>query len=280
MKTLHVSLALALGLVANQASGQTFTDNSGSSSVNYFSASKSDADGGSAGSTTYRVAAEIGQLDPAVRTSSTYRLAGGLGATLGVRTTGPWVTSAVPRFHTPRSTNLVWLSGQRLASSGAGTSVTVGGKPAAIVAQSPTDVAIRMPNLPDPGYHEVKISNRLGTTHLERGVGVLPMMFTEGAAASNAPFTLVFKGTKGDSIIWALGFGPGPKLPLGGFLHGLTLNTSFFRVLPTLGIPDNSGELRLPIPPVPFVFTIYAQGLFLTANPGYSPGSFSNMLSF
>ena len=52
------------------------------------------------------------------------------------------------------------------------------------------------------------------------------------------------------------------------------------RILPTMVIPNNSGELRLPIPPVPFVFTIYAQGLFLTANPGYSPGSFSNMISF
>ena len=37
---------------------------------------------------------------------------------------------------------------------------------------------------------------------------------------------------------------------------------------------------RFPVPPVPFVFKIYSQGLFVSTNPGYSPGSFSNMVSF
>ena len=277
MKTLYISLALVAGLGSNLAA-QIHTDNSGSSSVSYFSESKSDADGGQAQSTTYRVTAAIGQIDPGVRTSATYRLDGGFAGTLGVTATGPWLTSAAPHFVTPRTTNLVWLSGTRL-NVGV-TTVTVSTKPATVVAKSATDMAIRMPALPTPGWHEIKLTNSSGTTSLERGIGVLPMMFTEGAAASNSPFDLVFKGSKGDSVVWALGFGPGPVIPLGNYLHGLTINTSFVRILPTLAITANSGEFRLPVPPVPFVFTIYSQGLFLSANPGYSPGSFSNMVSF
>jgi len=277
MKTLYMSLAALAGMGGDLVA-QTFTDNSGSSSITYFSESKSDADGGLAQSFTYRLAAAIGQIDPGVRTSTTYRFEGGFTATIPVVTKGPWVTTAFPGFVTPLTTNIVWLSGTRL---NVGTTiVTVSGKPATVVAVSATDVAIQMPTLPTPGWHEVKLTTANGSTSLERGIGVLPIMFADGAAASNKRFDLVFKGTKGDVIIWALGFTPSPPIQLGPFLHGLTIAGGFIRVLPSLAITEDSGELRLPVPPVPFITTVHSQGLFLTSNPGYSPGSFSNRVSF
>jgi hypothetical protein len=81
-------------------------------------------------------------------------------------------------------------------------------------------------------------------------------------------------------IVWALGFAPGPKFKLDNFLYGLTINPSPIRLLPGFAITDSSGEFRLAIPPVPFCVTLYTQALFLSKNPGYSPGSFSNRVSF
>lgn len=277
MKTLYMPLALLAGLASGVAA-QTVSDNSGSSSVTYFSEAKSDADGGTSGSNTYQVTAAIGQIDPSVRTSATYRLDGGFTASLGVTTNGPWVTSAGPQYVTPRTSNIVWITGSRLNFGPA--AVTVSGVPATVIATSATDIAVRMPPLPSPGWHEIKLTNNGGTTSLERGIGVLPMMYTTSAAVPNKAFDLIFKGTQGDSVVWALGFNPGPVVPLLNFLHGLTISTSFVRILPTLRITDSSGELRMKFPAVPFLVTVYTQGLFLSSNPGYSPGSFSNMVKF
>lgn len=277
MKTLYIPLAALVGL-GGALSAQTITDSSGSSSVNYFSESKGQADGGSSSSTTFALTATVGQHEPGKRNSATYYLSGGFIGTLDAVSAGAWITSASPTFHTPRSTNLIWLTGTRL---NVGTpAVTISGKPASVIASSPTDVAVRLPMLPDPGWHSIALTNSLGTTSIERGVGVLPMLYTDGAAASNVSFDLVFKGTKNDFVIWALGFNSGPKIPIAPYLHGLTLNASFVKILPSFQITDASGEFRLPIPPVPFVFTIYCQSLFITTNPGYSPGSFSNRVSF
>jgi hypothetical protein len=274
---LQAAAVLGLGL-ATGLPAQTFTDSSGSSSVTYFTESRSDSDGGTATSATYALTATIGQADPSNASSATYLLAGGFPGTLDATSTEPWLTAAQPQFVMPRSTDLVWLSGARL-DLGTPT-VDLSGRAATLVAQSGSDVAVRLPSLPAPGFHEIALHNAAGTTSLERGIGVLPMLFTEGAAASDTSFDLVFKGTKGDMIIWAVSRGPGQLFGFSPYLHGLTIDLTVFRVLDSLLITKDSGELRFSVPPVPFQFPAYFQALFLTSNPGYAPGSFSNVLSF
>jgi IPT/TIG domain len=273
-----VSLACVIALVVNGLEAQ-ISDSSASGGLTYFSTTHSNAAGAKTGSATYALRGSIGDQAPAAANSTTYAVAGGFLATLEAASAGPWLTSASARIVGPRSTDLVWLRGARLNLGGAPT-VTVSGRAATVVAKSNTDVAIRLPSLPTPGWHEVELKNSGGTTSLERGLGVLPILYTEGAPASNAPFDLIFKGTRGDVVAWALGVSPGPVIPVANFLHGLTINTSFVRVLPTIRISDPSGEFRMSIPPVPFRVAIYIQAMFVTSNRDYTPGSFSNMLRF
>ncbi len=275
----HSLTPFAVVLVLAGLSGQSVTDNSGSGSVNYFSESRAIVDGESSGSTTYALISTIGGQEVGRSTSPTYSLSGGFVSTIDVQSSGPWLTAATPHFVTPRNSNLIWLNGTRLVFNDTPT-VTVSGKAATVVARSKTDVAIRIPPLMDPGWHRVELSNSRGKSSLERGFGVLPIIYTEGAAASGVPFDLVFQGTKGDRVIWALGFSASAPVPIGNFLHGFSMASGFFRILPTIPITANSGEFRLPIAPVPFSVTIYVQGLFLTSNPSYSPGSFSNRVAF
>lgn len=276
--TLHKLLlfALALTLGAGASTGQKHTDGSASSSVTYFSESKTVADGGLANSATYALTATIGQPAPGDVGSTTYALTGGFVGTLDATSSEPWLTAANPAYVMPRSNDLLWLSGARL-NLGL-PSVVVSGRPVTVVASSATDVAIRLPALPDPGWHSITLSNTAGTTTIERGVGVLPLMYTDGAPASEVEFDIVFRGTKGDVVVWAMGVNPGTKLPIGPYLYGLTIDASFVRILPAMLITANSGEVRFSVPAVPITITFYLQGLFLTNNPGYAPGSFSNLL--
>jgi len=276
--TLHKLLlfALVLALGAGASKGQKHTDGSGSGSVTYFSESKTMADGGMSNSSTYALTATIGQRASGDSGSATYALTGGFAGTLDATSSEPWLTDANPAYVMPRSNDLVWLSGARLNLSQ--PSVVVSGRPATVVASSATDVAIRLPTLPDPGWHSIALSNFAGTTTIERGVGVLPLLYTEGAPASEVAYDIVFRGTKGDVVIWAMGVNPGMKFPIAPYLYGLTIDASFVRVLPAMFISANNGEVRFSVPAVTTTMAFYLQGLFVTNNPGYAPGSFSNLL--
>lgn len=282
MKSMHFRLfAAAVTLVSTGTlDAQVDRGSSGAAGGLYFSESSAHVDGGSAQSTTYKMAATIGAPILAGRANSTnFGVEGSFLGTLSASGSHPWVTSCLPNFVTPLSQLTVWLSGTRLDIGGTPI-VTVGGKTATILSRSPTALAVRLPSLSVPGFQPIVVQNTSGSSTLPRGVGVLPMIFTEGAPASNKGFDLIFKGTQTDTIIWALGVNEGPPIPISNFLHGLTINASFVRILPTMQITSPTGELRLPIPAVPFNFKIYVQGLFVSTNPGYAPGSFSNLISF
>ena len=68
--------------------------------------------------------------------------------------------------------------------------------------------------------------------------------------------------------------------PIPGFLYGLALHPATVVLLPGFTILPASGEFRFPIPAANYVGPIYAQALFGSTNPGYAPGSFSNVLTF
>lgn len=271
--------SIVVGLLAVTAPpAQNITAGAGSGGVRFFSESRSGADGGRANSTTFALTATLGRVAVGEASSANYAFVGGFPGTVEATTPAPWLAAATPRFITPRSQDLVWLSGARLYPDA--PIVSVAGRAATVVAQSPADVAVRMPVLSEPGWHEIRLRNLGGETVIERGIGVLPLVYTEGAPASNTAFDLVFKGTKGDMVVWVLGQRSAPKFTFGAYLHGLTVDVSVGRVLDTLSIRSNTGELRLSVPPTPYPSPLFVQGLFLSNNPGYSPGSFSNLLEF
>ena len=82
-------------------------------------------------------------------------------------------------------------------------------------------------------------------------------------------------------MAWVASFGPVQPLAIPGFLYGLALNPAVLLFLPGFQILPASGEFRFPIPATGYAAgSIYVQALFATQNPGYGPGSFSNVLVF
>ena len=269
-------IAMAMAWSAGCLTAQKHSDGSASSSLTYFSESHAAADGGLARSATYVLDAAIGQSVPERADSATYFVRGGFASTLDAFSVAPWLTYARPAYVMPRSSNLLWLSGARL-NLGAPT-VTVAGRPAPVVASSGTDVAVQMPTLSDPGWHTVTLRNTAGVSSLDRGVAVLPLLYTQGAPASEVEYDIVFRGSQGDVVVWALGVSPGVRLSIAPFLHGLTISASYIKVLPSMTVSASNGEARFRVPATPTTMAIYLQALFLTSNSGYAPGSFSNML--
>jgi len=276
MTRISCLVVIAMTWAPGVAMAQRHADGAASSSLTYFSETHSVADGGSAHSATYALTATIGQTVPGEANSATYSLRGGFVSALDAVSVEPWLTFASPSYVMPRSTDLVWLSGTRL-DLGAST-VTVSGRPAAVVASSATDVAIRMPALSDPGWHAITLQNAAGTTSLDRGIAVLPLMYTDGAPASETEYDIVFRGSQGDVVIWAIGVSPGMRLSIAPYLHGLTISASYIKLLPSMMVSAPDGEIRFSVPATPTTIPLYVQGLFLTSNAGYAPGSFSNLL--
>ena len=125
----------------------------------------------------------------------------------------------------------------------------------------------------------MEVSNSSGTTVIAKGVGVLPLLEARPAPASDVPITLVFKGTRGDAVYWALAVGPSTPLVLPGIHYGFALHPIFFIAFAGFGITDPSGELKLSFPATTYMTgTVYGQAMLATSNPGYGPASFTNVI--
>ena len=238
------------------------------------------APGGGCQSTTYYLNAAVGAGAVAQPSgSATYRLAGGFTANLGVVSSGkPWLAGVTPRFATMRGKAALTLSGTEF-DLGSTPTIKIGGQVAVVGTRVKHAITTLLPIQPAPGWQPVEVISSAGTTILPRGIGVLPMVMSDPAPASDVAFDLVFKGTKGDFVYWAVGAAQVAPIPIPGILYGLGLHPSAFVVVAGFSIADNSGEARLPIPPRSYgTGTIYIQGLFSTTNPGYAPASFSNVL--
>ena len=232
-------------------------------------------------STKYVLQSAIGQGATARRSSTTkYLLEGGFPATLSVSARGqPWLTAVRPAAATLRSKAALTLHGTEL-DLGTNPTVHIGGQKAAIVSRSRETITTVLPLQPAPGWQPVTVQNNLGTTVLPRGLAVLPLIETRPAAADGVPIELVFRGTKGDSILWAMGIGQGPPQVLSGAHFGFAILPPTFIIYTGFAIADQNGELKLfsGAPRYP-TGLIYLQALFLTTNPGYAPACFSNVLN-
>ncbi len=232
-------------------------------------------------STTYLLDGAVGVGVTGRRTTSTrYVLEGGFSSTLNVPASGkPWLTSVEPRMVTMRGRATLTLRGTELDLGGSPT-VRIGGVIAPVVTRSADALTTTLPVQPEPGWLPVTIENNLGKTVLPRGVAVLPLVEPDPAPASNKDFALVFRGTKGDRLLWAMGISQSPSpLIVTGLHFGFALGPPPFIIYAGYGITGNDGVLKLPIKGQTYpIGLIYIQGLFLSNNPGYSPGAFSNVL--
>jgi hypothetical protein len=106
------------------------------------------------------------------------------------------------------------------------------------------------------------------------------MLYNREPLNPATPISLRFRGTAGDFMLLTLGFGAGavplPVLPEYGY--GLLLDPGMIGGSAFLGVGDPSGELRIPGPALPVSGILYVQALVLSSNPGYAPGSWTNVV--
>lgn len=251
------------------------------SSTNYFMPSIEMASGQSATSTNYAGHLSFGNgVIPNPATSLSYRIPGGFAATLDVSPAGkPWVTHVEPAFVMPKGGAAMTVHGFGL-NLGTSPVLEFGGRAATINSRAASRVTANLPAGVAPGYPSVRMTSTVGSTTAEDTFGVLPLIYADPAPAPNQKFTIVFKGTRGDSVIWAIGALPGSPIPIPPLLYGLALNPAAMLLLPGFSITHASGEFHMPIPASSYVSPLYIQAVFSSSNPGYSPGSFSNTLRF
>ena len=238
------------------------------------------SDGRRTNSSTYVLDSAVGVGATARRaTSRSYVLQGGFSSTLDVPGTGkPWLTAVQPRFITLLGKPTVRLKGTEL-HLGSSPTVRVGGIVTAVVTRTPHELTTTLPVLRQPGWLPVEVQNSLGNTVLPRGIGVLPLLDVDPAPTSGKDFDLVFRGAKGDIVIWAMGIGQNTPVVLPGAHFGFALKPTLFFVYPGFAITGNDGVLRIPSQAAPYpVGMIYVQALFVSTHPGYAPGSFSNVI--
>jgi len=286
MKPITIPGKLAAGLAAATAIwflASTATTQP-SSSTTYFLPATERAPGGQCSSTTYRLEAVIGAGVVARQAfSSNFKILGGFNTASDTPIAGqPWMTCATPMYGPILGGTTHTLHGHELAL-GPATNITIGGKSATVLSRAPGQVKVTLPAQTAPGWQPVTATNSGGTAHLSpRGVGILPMVEKAWAIEINQPFRITYRGTQGDIFFIAVAGAmiPGPA-PIPPYHHGLELNFgALLGFLGPLQVTDPSGEFHLDIKGIPFVRPIYLQILGLpTANPGYSPGSFTNTIA-
>lgn len=239
------------------------------------------SDGRGSQSTRYVMHGSIGVGAMARRaTSAVFVLEGGLTDSFTVPATGrPWLTAVRPAAATMRSQATITLHGTEL-DLGTTPTVRVGGEKAPVVSRSRDALTAILPVQHSPGWKPVEITNNIGTTVLPRGIAVLPLIETRPAAADRVPFELVFRGSKGDQVMWAMGIAQGPPMSFTGVHFGFAIAPPTFIIYSGFTIKRDDGELRLPFQATQYpTGLIYLQALFLSTNPGYAPGAFSNVLN-
>ncbi len=211
--------------------------------------------------------------------SGQHTLAGGFTATLDVQTSGsPWLTAATPRFVTLLNQANVMLHGTEL-DLGTQPSVKIGSLAAQVTTRVRERIGARLPIMTTTGWQPVEVKTSAGTTVLPRGIGVLPMIYTDPAPASGVFFDVVFHGSPGDLVLWVLGVAPTAAITVPGIHSTFGINPAFLLSMPSVGIvqPDGRAAFTFPAPQYA-TGSLYAQAIFSTTNPNYGPFAFSNAI--
>jgi len=273
---------LATTLLGSIAAAQEVTSVS-SSSPSWFLSVVELGDGGEMNSPNFVLRASLGSgvvADPGSASTNNV-FAGGFPAMTNAALSGsPIVTGVEPFFVPQRGAKTAVLHGADLTSAGA-TNVVIGGQLAAVQSRTNSEIRVTLPDLLVPGFQPVTLVNPvLGTTQVQTDVGVLPMLYNREPLNPATPIALRFRGTAGDFMMLTMGFAsvstPMPVLPEYGY--GLLLDPGQIGSSVFLGVTDPSGEVQIPGPALPATGTLYVQALVLSSNPGYAPGSWTNVV--
>ncbi|MCC6783408.1 MAG: hypothetical protein IT457_11250 [Planctomycetes bacterium] len=211
--------------------------------------------------------------------SATYVLEGGFPAALDATVLGsPWLTGVRPYYVPQRGSPTLTLHGTEL-NLGPTPIVTVGGQPATVGVRANSQLQITMPDQPVPGYQPVLVTSVFGNTILTEGVGVLPMIELLCPMLSDTPNGLRIRGTQNDVMVLAMSFGLAGS-PFALPPYGYSFQLDFGLLVLSSGFVLSGGDtLDLIVPPLALTGLIYVQTFtFSSSNPGYAPGSFSNVV--
>ena len=262
------SLLLTLSLAAQSASGP-----------NHFLVAGELAAGGSTQSTVHRLTGTFASGALARRATSTgYVLLGGFPAAIDTPASAtPWLTQVTPAYGPLLGGTALTLHGTEL-NLGPVPQITIGGVAAVPGARTNATLQTTLPQQPGPGYQPVTVQSSFGSSTLPKGFGVLPLIDFPVAHQPNVPLGLRYLGAPGDQFVLALALGTSPvQLVLAPFHHGLQLDLFTLVVLSPITVTDPGGELTIGLPAAAPPVPIWFQGFALSQNPGWFPGSFTNV---
>ncbi|MCC6783069.1 MAG: hypothetical protein IT457_09515 [Planctomycetes bacterium] len=250
------------------------------SGTNHFLVAGEVGAGGTSRSFTHVLTGTFAGGVPAVRAFSTgFVLLGGFPAAIEVPATGrPWLCGVRPAFAPLRGGASLVLHGTEL-DIGPTPVITIGGRPAPTGARTRATIQTTLPNSPPPGYQPVVVNNLLGTSTLPKGIGILPLLELSAAPRANVPFALRYVGATGDLVVFALAAAQGATaIPIPPLHHVLELDLVTLLALPSLTVSRPDGTLELVLPGTPLGGPLYFQAVTLSQDPGWSPGSFTNLV--
>ena len=233
-------------------------------------------------STSWKLDASFGSGVVAERATSTnFVLEGSWLAASNAKTLGtPWLTSVLPLQGLLGVQTSHQVHGTAL-HLGASTSCSVGGIAATVNTRRNDQLTITTAKPKVPGWQSVVVTNGGGTSTLNKGIAVLPMMDIEYPIdnAGSRPSEIVYQGRQGDVVVWMLAAGKTPvPLPIPGYGYGFSLNFFTMIVLTTTPIGDPSGRAVLPLPAVAFKRPLNMQGFVFAPLAPYKPGAFTNVV--
>ena len=153
--------------------------------------------------------------------------------------------------------------------------MTIGGQFATTVVRTVSQMIVTVPNQPVPGFQPVVFSNSAGTTELPEGVGVLPMIEKREPLNGVDPNYIRIHTLPNDIVLLVLGGALGPGLQILDFGYQLLLDPGQVIFTDAFFVADPDGKTTIPIPPFPSGL-VFVQALSITADPSYTPGSWTN----
>jgi len=231
-------------------------------------------------SSTYVLRGSSGSGPAATQANSAnYQLEGGFPATLSTTVPNrPWLTAVRPQVTSINQAGTLTLHGTHL-DLGQTPRVRIGATAVTVATRQRDRIAVTIPRLTVPGWQPVTLTTSIGETTLTKGLAVLPLIETRPAPGLMVPVDLVFRGTKGDQVLWVMGIAPGPLIRLPGIRYGFGLLPPVFIIYSGFKIDAANGELKLTFPATQYGAGItFLQGLFIGNSGQYAPAAFSNVL--
>ncbi|MFN3242375.1 MAG: hypothetical protein ACE37K_12775 [Planctomycetota bacterium] len=210
--------------------------------------------------------------------SQTYQMRGAFyGASTAPVLGQPRLTAARPFFVRRINNGQLSLTGTELWL-GPTPTITVGGQNATVITRTVDEIVVSLPDQPEPGFQPVTFSNPVGTTTLEEGVGVLPMLQRREPLNGVDPNYLRIDTLPNNVVLLALATDLGPGIQTLNFGFQLLLDPSSVFFTNAYFVADPDGRTIIPLPPFP-PGMLHAQVLDVTADPDDFPGSWTNVVS-